>query len=69
MDYSKYSLALQLLQLAKPEVAAAIKEKTKRTPLQKLPSDDLEAIVYDYLDQLKPVVTYIDDWEVANDPR
>ncbi|MBG6222772.1 MULTISPECIES: hypothetical protein [unclassified Janthinobacterium] len=69
MDYSKYALALQLLQLAKPEIAAAIEEKTRRTPLKTLPCDDLEAIVFDYLDQLKPVVNHIDQWAAGTDPR
>lgn len=69
MDYSKYALALQLLQLAKPEIAAAITKKTGRTPVPNAPSDHLEAIVYDTLDELKDVLSYIDRWEDTHSPR
>lgn len=62
MDYAKYALALQLLQVAKPELAAALKLETGSEPLQILPSSDLQAIVWDALDELEKVVKIIDEW-------
>lgn len=69
MDYAKYALAFQLLQMAKPEIAAAIRMTTKKEPIATLPSDNLEAIVLDTLDELEKVVVFIDEWEQTHRSR
>lgn len=69
MDYAKYALALQLLQVAKPEIAAAIVMKTKKEPIATLPSDNLEAIVLDTLDEVEKVMVFIDEWEETQRSR
>ncbi|MRW85389.1 hypothetical protein GJ698_14985 [Pseudoduganella sp. FT26W] len=69
MDYAKYVLAHQLLSQAKPELAAALKAQTGREPLQILPSSDLQAIVWDALDELEKVVTMINGWSESHGIR